>query len=67
VGRGLAAFAPVLLSGIASFYSLAAGLMVCAGFYVISALFVISMPRNKTVSEVSTQAGTADIGKQAIG
>ena len=67
MGRGLAAFAPVLLSGIASFYSLAAGLMVCAGFYVISALFVISMPRNKTVCEVSTQAGTADIGKQAIG
>jgi MFS family permease len=67
MGRGLAAFAPVLLSGIASFYSLAAGLMVCAGFYVISAVFVISMPRNKAVGEVSTQAGTSDIAKEAIG
>jgi MFS family permease len=67
MGRGLAAFAPLLLSGIASFYSLAAGLIVCAGFYVISAVFVISMPRNKTVGEVSTQAATSDIAKEAIG
>ena len=67
MGRGLAAFAPVLLSGIASFYSLAAGLIVCAGFYVISAVFVISMPRNNTVSEVSTQAAASDIAKEAIG
>ena len=55
VGGGLAAFAAVLLGGIASFYSLAVGLMICAGFYAIFAAFVISMPRNKTMGEMSTQ------------
>ncbi|NBA93656.1 MFS transporter [Pseudomonas sp. R5(2019)] len=67
MGRGLAAFAPVLLSGIASFYSLAAGLLVCAGFYVISALFVVAMPRNKTTGELSAMAGTSTLAKDAIG
>ncbi|MCY1358348.1 putative metabolite transport protein YjhB [compost metagenome] len=66
-GRGLAAFAPVLLSGIASFYSLAAGLMVCAGFYVVSAAFVISMPRSKNLSDANTLAGTSPIAKDALG
>nr|AMK37592.1 MFS transporter [Pseudomonas sp. C5pp] len=43
-GRGLAAFAPVLLSGIASYYSLSTGLLVCAGFFVLAALVMIPMP-----------------------
>lgn len=47
-GRGVAAFAPILLSGIASFHSLAAGLMVCAGFYVVAALFVMVTPKART-------------------
>ncbi len=45
-GRGLAALAPILLSGIASYYSLAAGLMVCAGFFVLSAVVLTQMPPN---------------------
>ncbi|GID03083.1 MFS transporter [Pseudomonas sp. 008] len=43
-GRGLAALAPLLLSGIATYYSLAAGLMVCAAFFLISACFTYLMP-----------------------
>jgi MFS family permease len=43
-GRGLAALAPLLLSGIASYYSLAAGLMVCAGFFFVSACVIWYMP-----------------------
>lgn len=43
-GRGLAALAPLLLSGIATYYSLAAGLMVCAGFFFISACVTWLMP-----------------------
>ncbi|MGO4003374.1 MFS transporter [Pseudomonas fluorescens] len=53
-GRGLAAFAPILLSGIASYYSLAAGLMVCAGFFVLSALVLTRMPQNHS-SSVNSQ------------
>ena len=49
-GRGLAAFAPMLLSGIASYYSLAAGLMVCAGFFVLSAIVLTQMPQNRSAS-----------------
>jgi MFS family permease len=49
-GRGLAAFAPLLLSGIASYYSLAAGLMVCAGFFVLSAVVLTRMPHKGTAS-----------------
>lgn len=44
VGRGLAALAPLLLSGIATYYSLAAGLMVCAAFFFISACVTYLMP-----------------------
>ena len=43
-GRGLAALAPLLLSGIATYYSLAAGLMVCAAFFFISACVTYLMP-----------------------
>lgn len=45
-GRGLAALAPLLLSGIASYYSLAAGLMVCAGFFILSAVVMTTLPAN---------------------
>ncbi|AJQ47127.1 MULTISPECIES: MFS transporter [Pseudomonas] len=65
-GRGLAAFAPVLLSGIASFYSLAAGLMVCAGFYVISAIFVIAMPQNPVMADDGHKAEGVLPGQEAI-
>lgn len=43
-GRGLAAFAPLLLSGIASHYSLALGLLVCAGFFAAGMLIMCFMP-----------------------
>lgn len=55
-GRGLAAFAPILLSGIASYYSLSAGLMVCAGFFVISALVLTRMP-SKGVAPTTDRVG----------
>ncbi|MBN3864901.1 MFS transporter [Pseudomonas frederiksbergensis] len=45
-GRGVAALAPILLSGIATYYSLAAGLLVCAGFFVLSALVILTLPES---------------------
>jgi len=50
-GRGLAAFAPILLSGIASHFSLVAGLMVCAIFFMVSALLVTLLPRAKSLED----------------
>ncbi|MNE91851.1 hypothetical protein D3C80_1895150 [compost metagenome] len=44
-GRGLAAFAPLLLSGIATHYSLAWGLLVCAGFFALATLTMFFMPQ----------------------
>lgn len=44
-GRGLAAFAPLLLSGIATHYSLALGLLVCAGFFALAAITMLFMPQ----------------------
>jgi MFS family permease len=43
-GRGLAAFAPLLLSGIATSYSLALGLLVCAGFFALATITMFFMP-----------------------
>ncbi|WP_223590645.1 MFS transporter [Pseudomonas sp. A-R-19] len=43
-GRGLAAFAPLLLSGIATSYSLALGLLVCAGFFALGTITMFFMP-----------------------
>lgn len=43
-GRGLAAFAPLLLSGIATQYSLGLGLLVCAGFFAMGMLIMFFMP-----------------------
>ncbi|NWE77783.1 MFS transporter [Pseudomonas yamanorum] len=61
-GRGLAAFGPVLLSGIASHYSLAAGLMVCASFFVVSAIFVMMLPRTDATKDASDHTD-GSIGK----
>ncbi|QGW77514.1 MFS transporter [Pseudomonas alkylphenolica] len=44
-GRGLAAFAPLLLSGIAIHHSLALGLLVCAGFFAAGMLIMFFMPQ----------------------
>ncbi|MDA8486048.1 MFS transporter [Pseudomonas resinovorans] len=43
-GRGLAAFAPLLLSGIATSHSLSLGLLVCAGFFALGTLTMFFMP-----------------------
>ncbi|ORL64959.1 MFS transporter [Pseudomonas putida] len=44
-GRGLAAFAPLLLSGIATQHSLGLGLLVCAGFFAMGMLIMCFMPQ----------------------
>jgi len=44
-GRGLAAFAPLLLSAIATHYSLAWGLLVCAGFFALATITLWFMPQ----------------------
>lgn len=43
-GRGLAAFAPLLLSGIATRHSLGLGLLVCAAFFAVGMLIMFFMP-----------------------
>ncbi|MNC73560.1 hypothetical protein D3C75_1247800 [compost metagenome] len=48
-GRGLAAFAPLLLSSIASSYSLALGLLVCAGFFAVATLCMFFMPVDEAI------------------
>ncbi|GAB3569376.1 MFS transporter [Amycolatopsis endophytica] len=45
VGRGVSAFAPLALGGLAAGYGLSSGLIVCAGFFVLSALGMIPLPR----------------------
>ena len=54
-GRGLAAFAPLLLSGIATHYSLAWGLLVCAGFFALATLTLLFMPQVE--SDMPASAG----------
>ncbi|UVJ46232.1 MFS transporter [Pseudomonas sp. LS1212] len=54
-GRGLAAFAPLLLSGIAAHYSLALGLLVCAGFFALATITMLFMPSTEGTS-VSAKA-----------
>jgi MFS family permease len=45
VGRGVSAFAPLALGGIATGWGLAGGLVICGGFFVLSALTMIPLPR----------------------
>ena len=52
-GRGLAAFAPLLLSGIATHYSLALGLLVCAGFFGFATLTMLFMPQVESTQTLS--------------
>lgn len=52
-GRGLAAFAPLLLSGIATSYSLALGLLVCAGFFALATLTMVFMPQVEVTQSLS--------------
>ncbi|MNR48638.1 hypothetical protein D3C85_1678960 [compost metagenome] len=55
-GRGLAAFAPLLLSGIATSYSLALGLLVCAGFFALATITMFFMPHAE-IPEVNPAQG----------
>ena len=52
-GRGLAAFAPLLLSGIATRYSLALGLLVCAGFFALAMFTLFFMPQVEMAQNLS--------------
>ncbi|HET6502814.1 MAG TPA: MFS transporter [Amycolatopsis sp.] len=45
VGRGVSAFAPLALGGIATGWGLPSGLVICGGFFVLSALTMIPLPR----------------------
>jgi MFS family permease len=45
VGRGVSAFAPLALGGIATGWGLATGLVICGSFFVLSALAMIPLPR----------------------
>ncbi|WP_422421160.1 MFS transporter [Pseudomonas sp. GZD-222] len=59
-GRGLAAFAPLLLSSIAASYSLALGLLVCAGFFAVATLSMFFMPADYALgAEGSTVEASA--------
>jgi MFS family permease len=53
VGRGVSAFAPLALGGIATGFGLATGLIICAAFFVLSALTMIPLPSGKQPDELS--------------
>ena len=62
-GRGLAAFAPLLLSSIASRYSLALGLLVCAGFFAVATLSMLFMPADTPVEADGSNAEVPATGR----
>jgi MFS family permease len=55
VGRGVSAFAPLALGGIATSNGLPTGLVLCAGFLLLSALTMLPLPtdRNATSANLS--------------
>lgn len=46
VGRGISAFAPFALAGLASAIGFSGGLIVCAAFFALSSLVAMMLPRN---------------------
>lgn len=46
VGRGISAFAPFALAGLASSIGFSGGLIVCAAFFALSSLVAMMLPRN---------------------
>ncbi len=56
VGRGVSAFAPLALGGIAGGYGLPTGLVVCADFFVLSALTMIPLPKDNEATPVGRPA-----------
>ncbi|MCI2422352.1 MFS transporter [Saccharopolyspora sp. K220] len=62
VGRGASAFAPLALGGIAGGYGLVTGLILCGGFFVVSALTMIPLPNDRLVEETpNTLPTTSDV------
>lgn len=58
VGRGVSAFAPFIMGSIASAYSLATGIGLCAVFFLLAAITVCFMPSSAPLAE-ETKLATA--------
>jgi MFS family permease len=48
VGRGVSAFAPLVLGAVTAVIGLSGGLLICAGFFVAAALVMFLLPRTGT-------------------
>ncbi|MGV9296641.1 MFS transporter [Amycolatopsis sp. NPDC003676] len=55
VGRGISAFAPFALAGLAGTIGFSGGLLVCAGFFALAAITTLFLPRN-TPADAPTPA-----------
>ncbi|MFJ9778973.1 MFS transporter [Amycolatopsis sp. NPDC101161] len=53
VGRGVSAFAPFLLAGLAGTVGFSGGLIVCAGFFGLAALTTLLLPRTGSIDHAA--------------
>ncbi|MFD2473446.1 MFS transporter [Amycolatopsis silviterrae] len=53
VGRGISAFAPFALAGLAGTIGFSGGLIVCAGFFALAAITTLFLPRTTSVADLS--------------
>lgn len=57
VGRGVSAFAPLALGAVAAVIGLGGGLLICAGFFVLSGLVMFLLPRTGTETVAVPRVG----------
>ncbi|MFB6831105.1 MFS transporter [Streptomyces hydrogenans] len=65
VGRGVSAFAPFALAGLAGTIGFSGGLMVCAGFFALGAVVALLLP--KTGEQTSEDVVQARVATQPAG
>ncbi|MFC7791031.1 MFS transporter [Streptomyces cinereoruber] len=65
VGRGVSAFAPFALAGLAGSIGFSGGLMVCAGFFALGAVVALLLP--KTGEQTSEDVVQARVATQPAG
>lgn len=59
VGRGISAFAPFALAGLAGTIGFSGGLLVCAGFFALAAITTLFLPRNTSGDALAPAAERA--------
>ncbi|WP_037363140.1 MFS transporter [Amycolatopsis orientalis] len=59
VGRGISAFAPFVLAGLAGTIGFSGGLLVCAGFFALAAITALLLPRTASGDVVAPESERA--------